>query len=504
MPMDLTPNQYHIHDFTTLGSLLKHQIIFNNLENIIERPIKLYNNLHNNTKFINNFILYQYIDIELDKSYEIIVFSDIHADLPRFIDFLIKMNLIKIIEDKYIWNPLAINKALVICGDIIDGSRPNINSKNDNMNMTDNNELKLHILIYNLRLLASKHNSYIFCTLGNHDYFATHVNPEEAPNYIYKDYIDKNSSSSFVDLYLSLISKKVKEYNNNLKEKKLGKQINEKLKTTLPLLLEKYREVLDKIDPFDKVYMARNFLLARFYAIGHHFFLKINDSLFAHAGFYKESNVFELFENGNRNSDSIASPQLIHRHILHYLSDINNHLKYFCLCLLEGSIISYGGLYRYTTQKVLNNLYKNFHEFKIHSLFSHLHRTTEESLVNSFFQTRNLQKNCALVKETLNKYNCNILVVGHCPTCLLNLFNASNVKGISSCNNAKIVLSCENKLATVDIAFSSAFSPKKQFYEYLSIQYINGEKQVKVVNFNTSSNQLTEHSIKKFNGRKWM
>jgi hypothetical protein len=61
------------------------------------------------------------------------------------------------------------------------------------------------------------------------------------------------------------------------------------------------------ITDIDKIYLIRTWVLSRFYLIGFPFFLKINKTLFAHAGFHKASNIFSLFENGQNSNTHIQS-----------------------------------------------------------------------------------------------------------------------------------------------------------------------------------------------------
>lgn len=493
---------FKINSFHTLNSL-KDKIEYSQIGEILKKPLDLEYNMYKNLRFINKTSLYKFIDLDFDDTYEIIAFSDIHADLTRFVEFLINMNLIILEEDRYVWNPTANKKVIVICGDLIDGRRPYPGGANDNLNLTDNNELKLHILLYNLRLDCLKYDSHILCTMGNHDYFAFHVNPDDAPNYLYSQYIDKNTSISSIQLYFEYFLDTLKQYIEDVKNGKKLSTLDEQYIPHLQKLSDSINQILDEMHFYDALYIARNFLLSRFYSIGHHFFVKVNDSLFAHAGFYKEKKVFELFENSNRNFDYIPSPQLIHRKILGELSDIDTHIEYYCQALQEGESLTYGGLYKFITERVLRRLYQSFDEDKIKTLYPNLVLITEESLVNKFFQTRKLQTNCALVDQTLEKYQSNLLVVGHCPTCLKDYFSSRNTSGINNCNDARIVFSCGGKMATVDIAFSSAFSPKKKFYEYLSIKKVDGQKNIKVIRFDIENKMMFEYGYKKFNGTTW-
>ena len=109
--------------------------------------------------------------------------SDIHADVRRFLDVLIREEIIGRLFNStgQIFNPFSddiyntefidrikFNKAntlLLILGDLIHGHRDgDVNDKVGNF------ELLLHVIIFNLRIHARTMKSEILFTLGNHDY----------------------------------------------------------------------------------------------------------------------------------------------------------------------------------------------------------------------------------------------------------------------------------------------------------------------------------------------
>ncbi len=444
---------------------------------MLDKPIALNKIVHkidkgnNNSSLYTNMKLYNAIDIDFN-DYEILAFSDIHADYNRFIEFLEAIEMIKVENNEFKWNPLAQKKVIVICGDLIDGNRPihtdpPIVLKNDPL--TENNELYLHILIYNLRLDALKHDSYIFCTMGNHDFYAFHSGP--AP-YIYHQYIDEYSAISFIRIYFDTLDEYIEKKIIGIHKEDLKKKIN---------------EIMNSMDFDELVYFARNFVLSRFYCIGYPFFLKINHTLFAHAGFYKEKNIFTLFENKGANEDNIVSPQLIHRKILEKISDIENHITFF----IVNDKRTYYNLYALMKEQVIKSLKNNYREDKVKMILPLFNNTNETSLVRRFFETREFQKNCTLVDQVLKEYRCNLLVVGHCPTCIKSNFKPENVIDIDdgNCDNAHIVLTCDSTLASVDIAFSSAFSPQKKFYEYLMINENEYGKTIQVKRMDRTTNK---------------
>jgi hypothetical protein len=107
---------------------------------------------------------------------DVFIISDIHADLRKFYSILINSKMIESPFNPYnddIVNPKLISQAkwnmentlLIIVGDLIDGRRRTTDVDDPDGSF----ELKLHILLYNLRLQAIKMNSNIIFTLGNHD-----------------------------------------------------------------------------------------------------------------------------------------------------------------------------------------------------------------------------------------------------------------------------------------------------------------------------------------------
>jgi hypothetical protein len=122
---------------------------------------------------------------------DVFIISDIHADLRKFYSILQNSKMIASPFNPYnddILNPELISNAewipentlLIIVGDLVDGCRED-NSVDD---PDGSFELKLHILLYNLRLQAINMNSNIIFTLGNHDCETINEN-NELENYIH-------------------------------------------------------------------------------------------------------------------------------------------------------------------------------------------------------------------------------------------------------------------------------------------------------------------------------
>jgi predicted MPP superfamily phosphohydrolase len=396
-------------------------------------PLELYYNLYyslNNDEQLN---LYKYINLQFNRDYSLNVISDIHADFYRFKKFLTEAEFI--LNGEPVWNPQKRKEIIVICGDFIDGYRGR-----NNLNQGPHNELSLLQFIHDLRLSAREYDSYIFCTLGNHDYFAIHSMKEFGYGYI--DYIDTDS----IDYYL-------------------------KDKT-----FETWR---NKMNEMDYICFTRAFYLSKFYLVGYHFFLKINDTLFSHAGFHKDIDILKLFE-----SDSYESPMFIHRKLLEKLVDIEEYKNYFDNN--KKYTYSYRSYYNYLINKIKNKYNNEPIDIK------RLQNISDNSLIDNLFLTRSIRDDCFKLNEILNEYNANLLVVGHCPTCFTeHYFDSKNTIGIQSCNDTRIVLSCDKKLATVDIAFSSAFSPRKKFLELLRIYYNDTIKTIEVHRFHMNPSKYS-------------
>lgn len=426
-------------------------------DSLIYNPLQLYADLYNDTLADKKFNMYKYIDMDLNQ-HQLYCISDIHADTYRFWQFLYlnKFVLVDKIPEvsKIKWNPEMRNKALVICGDIIDGRR----HPNQNLHASLNNEVLMHTIIYNLRLDAIQYNSYIFCTLGNHDFFAFHNgNVNNVPHHMYIDYMDSKTRENYNYIFSQI-------FHNYLED-------------------EKSENVVSKILPNDIAYFARTFMLSRFYLIGFPVCLKINTILFAHAGFHKSENIFSLFDGGE-NSNTTIQPLLIHRNILERMSDLDFLFAFFEFLDRKNIVPTYADYYDYVFDLLIGQLHRKVADTALVDKYAEYFKlSSNNSIIDDLLLTRKLQKNCKEVDEILQIYGCKMLVVGHCPTCLgPDIFNPKNTNGITDCNDARIVFSCNSKLLTVDIAFSSGFTPMKEFLECLLIEKnLAGQFFVKVV-----------------------
>ncbi len=110
------------------------------------------------------------------------VTSDLHADYRKFLDILSRTGLIRLPSDvnpfnDTIYDPRIItettwnteNACLIILGDLVDGRR------GENMTVNDPRgqfESLIHMFLFNLRRRAALSNSMVIFTIGNHDYHA--------------------------------------------------------------------------------------------------------------------------------------------------------------------------------------------------------------------------------------------------------------------------------------------------------------------------------------------
>jgi hypothetical protein len=141
--------------------------------------------------------------------------SDIHSDYSNFINYLKKLNLIKIpaglnpyssdiYDHRFITNTewMANNSLFVIIGDIVDGTRGDGNATVPDLRGSF--EILLHMFIYNLRIKSWEKGSDILFTIGNHD-LVTAINTnywalDTIPWGYYNRYITNESKMFFKTL----------------------------------------------------------------------------------------------------------------------------------------------------------------------------------------------------------------------------------------------------------------------------------------------------------------
>ncbi len=130
----------------------------------------------------------------------VFVISDLHSDFRKFLQILIKANIVllpdklsidnlyeppeKIYDIKWVtdleWNPIYKKCLLVIVGDLVDGKR----GKNKVNDPRGSFELLIHLLIYNLRISSFFYDSNILFTIGNHDYHTVIADDGQLNHYI--------------------------------------------------------------------------------------------------------------------------------------------------------------------------------------------------------------------------------------------------------------------------------------------------------------------------------
>jgi len=148
---------------------------------MVELPEGVLAKLHDSRKFLASSY-----NIPSSKYIKIYTTSDIHADIYAISRILFNAgltteNLQADLSNLYTirWNPAMNHTLLVIVGDIVDGYRNKL-SVNDRVGDI---EIKLHILLFNLRLSAQSYNSELRFTIGNHDYH-TVIQDADTPGYL--------------------------------------------------------------------------------------------------------------------------------------------------------------------------------------------------------------------------------------------------------------------------------------------------------------------------------
>jgi hypothetical protein len=155
----------------------KYSLTVEDLKDVTARNIKIYSYMKELMKTNEN--LKESCD-NISKYENIYVTSDIHSDYRTFLRILKSLKIIMIddISDIYNtsiitnikWNPDVSKILIVIVGDIVDGKRSNEDKVTTINDKVGNFELLLHAFIYNLRIEAQKHKSYVVFTIGNHDH----------------------------------------------------------------------------------------------------------------------------------------------------------------------------------------------------------------------------------------------------------------------------------------------------------------------------------------------
>ena len=163
------------------------------------------------------------IDMKAKKYTTIYITSNIHADIRKLLQLLIKEEIIRINLPTFnpysndIYNKPFIehiefvnsNTLFIILGDLIDGNNEQntVYGKHEKYTVDDtqcNFELILHIFLFNMRLKAREKNSEVLFTLGDHDYFNIIYNKGQGTNitgvYYTNQYTQyKHSLKYFVD-----------------------------------------------------------------------------------------------------------------------------------------------------------------------------------------------------------------------------------------------------------------------------------------------------------------
>lgn len=139
------------------------------------------------------------------------VTSDIHSDLPKFVQMLQSLNLVSSaspimnyeMNTELIYNPALISgiqwtggarTLFVIVGDLVDGKRGELDGIEYSVNDPKGTyELLLFLLLHNLRIEARKVNSDIRYTMGNHEIDSCVLMKEK----FWRDYVTNEAKQFF-------------------------------------------------------------------------------------------------------------------------------------------------------------------------------------------------------------------------------------------------------------------------------------------------------------------
>ena len=144
-------------------------------------PVGVLGKLHDSREFLASSY-----NIPSGKYTKVYTTSDIHADIYAISRILFKAGLTTEALEADLsniynirWNPAMNSTLLVIVGDIVDGYR----GGRSVYDPAGDIEIKLHILLYNLRVSAQSYNSELRFTIGNHDYH-TVIQEANTPGYL--------------------------------------------------------------------------------------------------------------------------------------------------------------------------------------------------------------------------------------------------------------------------------------------------------------------------------
>lgn len=202
---------------------------------IIDRKLKITRDGEGNISesvWLDNYVKDQTGEINYNKYNNIIVTSDIHADLISFFLILIKQKLIVLHNESgelldletlanniiaspssnrsdIIYDALTKNKIsfgykdtlFVVLGDIVDGRRGPRDSEITVKNVENThgiNELIIHIILYNMRVSALEMTSNVIIILGNHDLSLRDID-------LYNKYVDTKTKIAFGFQYRTLL-----------------------------------------------------------------------------------------------------------------------------------------------------------------------------------------------------------------------------------------------------------------------------------------------------------
>ena len=110
---------------------------------------------------MSNFKCERVYNSIIEKKDRIIVIGDLHADYSKTIDLFLKLNLIRQINNKFLWNAIPQNTIVVQLGDQIDGGGRGTGESYG--------ELEIINFMENLHEQAFKKGGGVYSLIGNHE-----------------------------------------------------------------------------------------------------------------------------------------------------------------------------------------------------------------------------------------------------------------------------------------------------------------------------------------------
>jgi hypothetical protein len=196
--------------------------------------------------------------------------SDIHADYKTFLTHLQNFGIIERANIDDIYNISNITDVewkcgprtlLVICGDIVDGKRGNVEVKDDNQGLY---EILLHAFLRNLKISAQEKGSDVILLYGNHDVRMFKFRHTDIPD---------GMTLKMIEKFMHTNAKK--RYNKYVNKEKIYIQHSNHIRAYI-------------LKPFYKQFTLF------FGIVNKGFFKNKFDMLFIHGGFHNKSNTKDM------------------------------------------------------------------------------------------------------------------------------------------------------------------------------------------------------------------